>query len=936
MSLHRHNNNASDRRESNSKLRAALRSAVQVALALSIAPLAYSQSDSLYELAIEPKRIDAALKEFAEQTGLQVLVLSEHAGDIVAPRVAGRLTDSEALSRLLRDTGLVYEKIDDRTIAVRPAAAAKFEKTSYSASPSSSRFKVAQAESVVGQDVQNDSQQGADDTARSANVQKLEEVVVTGSYIRGVELSASPMITVSREEIERSGYTTVQEVIRDLPQNLNSINERTNDTFVPTGGFSGSQSNFSAGANLRGLGGDSTLVLLNGRRLARTGRDTHVDLSLIPVSAIERVEVLTDGASALYGSDAVGGVINMITRKNFNGAEARVSYGSAESSSHSRRQAAALLGRSWGSGQFMLSYEQGKETPLHMWERFDDIYAVNRETALIQESERKNAVLYAEQKLSETITLDAEITHGTRDTPAVMSYDMGFFAGFFRMGVRNESTGAGLGVTADMPGGWQLRASAAYDQTEGNFVQWFGNTRESLELAHINDTAGDVTTLNVTADGSLFAVPGGLVRVALGAEGRRENWHLDTGSPEWGLFSRDSERDVKAVFAEINVPIIGESNRKVAARSLELSLAGRYEDYSDFGSTFNPKLGLAWVPLDGLKLRGTVGTSFKAPTLSQVVAQTVNAVYLGSYSDADGPTNILYVSGVVPGLQPEESENWSVGFDYTPAWSSALQLSVTLFGIDYDKRIGTPFPDGYSPGSALADPTYGFLVASDPALTDLQALIDRSDTPATCYEELPDGLALCDAQERLGSVRYILDTRTRNLASVRQRGVDFSTNYSVDSTVGAWTLQLSGAKLLDSTKVFIPGGTEHEQMNQAFLPVDLRLRAALGLANDAGWSVHTSVRYVDGYKDTAYRYADPQFPRRPDVASWTTVDVSAQWDLNRWIGLQGMQGLILQLNANNVLDREPPYVANPYGINYDPINADATGRFVSIQLKANW
>src|SRR5690606_27092403 len=86
----------------------------------------------------------------------------------------------------------------------------------------------------------------------------LEEILVTGSYIRGVESGPSPVITIGREEIERSGYTTVQEVIRDLPQSLNSINERINDTFVPTGGFSNAQSKFSAGANLRGLGGDST------------------------------------------------------------------------------------------------------------------------------------------------------------------------------------------------------------------------------------------------------------------------------------------------------------------------------------------------------------------------------------------------------------------------------------------------------------------------------------------------------------------------------------------------------------------------------------------------------------------------------------------------------------------------------------------------------
>src|SRR5690606_31537947 len=119
-------------------------------------------------------------------------------------------------------------------------------------------------------------------------------------------------------------------------------------------------------------------------------------------------------------------------------------------------------------------------------------------------SERKGAVLYAEQRLSEAIRPDLEGTHAERETPAVMSYDMGFFAGFFRMGVHSTSTGAGLGVTADLPSDWQLRASAGYDETEGNFVQWAGLSPESMELTYGNDMAGDVTTLNVTADGSLF------------------------------------------------------------------------------------------------------------------------------------------------------------------------------------------------------------------------------------------------------------------------------------------------------------------------------------------------------------------------------------------------------------------------------------------------
>ena len=128
---------------------------------------------------------------------------------------------------------------------------------------------------------------------------------MTGSHIRGAKNHSSPMITVDRQDIERSGYGTTQQLIRSLTQSVNSVSDTTVGSV--NGGLDDGEGYDGAGLNLRGLGGDSTLVLLNGRRLAAAGRGSFVDVSLIPLSAIERVELLTDGASAIYGSDAVGG-----------------------------------------------------------------------------------------------------------------------------------------------------------------------------------------------------------------------------------------------------------------------------------------------------------------------------------------------------------------------------------------------------------------------------------------------------------------------------------------------------------------------------------------------------------------------------------------------------------------------------------------------------
>ena len=142
----------------------------------------------------------------------------------------------------------------------------------------------------------------------------LDAVVVTGSRLRRVDgETALPVEVVTRADIQKRGVTTAAELIKSLTANTAPLG----DGASITDGTSG-QRGFN-GANLRGVGVSSTLILLNGRRLANfasPGDEAGVDLNNIPAGAIERVEVLKDGASALYGSDAIGGVINFITRKD--------------------------------------------------------------------------------------------------------------------------------------------------------------------------------------------------------------------------------------------------------------------------------------------------------------------------------------------------------------------------------------------------------------------------------------------------------------------------------------------------------------------------------------------------------------------------------------------------------------------------------------------
>jgi len=156
----------------------------------------------------------------------------------------------------------------------------------------------------------------------SAYAQTMPRVEITGSSIKRIEGEAAlPVEIIKREDIEKTGVTTAAELMQKISSNVGGLTDGTSTSDVM-----GGQRGFN-GANLRGLGVSSTLVLLNGRRMANfasPGDNSGVDLNNIPAGAIQRVEVLKDGASAIYGTDAMGGVINFITRKDYRGGDASV------------------------------------------------------------------------------------------------------------------------------------------------------------------------------------------------------------------------------------------------------------------------------------------------------------------------------------------------------------------------------------------------------------------------------------------------------------------------------------------------------------------------------------------------------------------------------------------------------------------------------------
>ena len=209
------------------------------------------------------------------------------------------------------------------------------------------------------EDTESEAEDGVAEASAEASAD-VETVVVTGTRLPGYS-SASPVYVLNREDMDRRGLLNVEEVLRFLPQNFSSI--------LSGGSYDGNSPRFTQGsvtANLRGLGEGATLVLVNGRRIAASPAEngTFTDISTIPFSAIERVEVVADGASAIYGSDAVGGVVNFILKKDYRGAETALRYESS-SSGGDRRVFEQTGGASWASGNITASFNYSKEDAVY-------------------------------------------------------------------------------------------------------------------------------------------------------------------------------------------------------------------------------------------------------------------------------------------------------------------------------------------------------------------------------------------------------------------------------------------------------------------------------------------------------------------------------------------------------------------------------------------
>jgi iron complex outermembrane receptor protein len=860
----------------------------------------------------------------------------------------------------------------------------------------------------------------------------VTEVVVTGTSIRGVAAAGSPTVGVDLQQLKASGAGSVSDATRMLPQVLNLGADESRSTF--TGGAQDAAANATAvrSVNLRGIGPEATLLLLNGRRFAPNGIIKALgDLDQIPASAIGRIEVVTDGASAIYGSDAVAGVVNLITRRPFDGAETTLRYGFADDVE--QKQFSQTFGKTWDGGGLFFSFEHNDRGHLSGADR--DFASQNRTArggtdarpftaapgniviggvryalpnsngvgvtpgslvagtanrydeaayADLLPKQNRNTVLFnIRQNVDENLEVWYEGFYTRR------KYDLAAPPALFSLAVRNTNpwyvSPAGqtsetveyrltddldpnssgfenaqqnaVGFNFDIGGQWRLSAYIDHSMSRGfqNRKNVLNNAALTAALASGNPATAfnpfgngtfnrtnnpallDIIDANratwgtniaqdysIKADGPLFNLPAGAVRVALGAEYHDNSFKqtleatnvLASGAPTYKIIR--NSRNIHSIYGELFVPLVSGSNALPGVQRLELSLAGRREEYSDFGTTSNPKIGLIYSPGFDLTLRGTYGTSFRAPSLVDSADQIKN-IFIQNLTDPTSSTGItrgIFTNGGNSQLGPEKAKTWSAGLDWKPQAIDGLQVSATWYKIVYDNRIDVPPTTALTNGSVYAAYFIRRPAASDAAAT---AAFDALVAQAMASTDLQNPV------EPVSNINVLLDGRRQNLGKLDQRGYDLSISYDFPTAIGDWKVGTDIAKITKLERKSATASPWIDVLDTFGNPVDLRVRAALGWRK-GGASANLFANYVDSYKNTA-------ITPNVKVKSQTTWDATASYvfdDDSAW-----GKGVRLSANAINLFDKDPPIVLNGTS-SWDSQNASAVGRFISLEISKAW
>ncbi len=763
----------------------------------------------------------------------------------------------------------------------------------------------------------------------------LESVVVTGSR-RAVKSSLdapAPVDIISPQALLSTGEA-------DLSRALAKISPSVSLPTSPAGGFGAA---VAPGIALRGLTSDQTLVLINGKRRHTSAYFTRqsyaggrgaagVDLSLIPISAVERVEILRDGAAAQFGSDAVAGVVNIILRAKDSGGNVNYQGGGFTQGDGEQHKISAWKGFALpNDGSLTLAFDAGtresanntlpdnrvfynsSSNPNHQYTENDTPYR-NWKFGTPELKNQVNLSFNADLPLKETLALYSFGTYGYRETIGENFYEppsstaainrSPYFKEIYPDGRITESlvNVDDFSITVGAKNGTQktgkLDVFATYGNNKVSTEQGNGfNPSYGLTSPTKYDLGNNVISqLNTGADYSRDFTVSWLyspLTVSTGALYRWEQYKQQAGdrvaytrgpyydaanAPEIyaGITDQDVRsisRDVYGAYLDLEADLIQDLNAGVALRS---------EHYSDFGSTTNGKLTLKYNFDPQFSIRGSASTGYRAPSLAQLGYSTYSVQTVqgsdGIWRDVQQRTLVAgsEAAQLVGGnkIKPEKSTNFSLGFVWEPIAKTAVTLDV--YQIDIKDRI------------LLSDNISGSLITNAFA--------------GTPYANI----------NNVAFFNNLLDTRTRGLEITAKHDLDLNDYGNLRLNLGFATNDNEITKARDAitSKDDVISSNAIAGRNTQSLIESAAPKNKLTLGTNwekNAWSVNTNLRRYD--KWTIQNNTNPNLDQTFDPQWVVDLDIGYNAD-------QFVKGLKLNVGAVNLFNSHPDRTISqdPYGV----------------------
>lgn len=868
---------------------------------------------------INAKNLDDALVQLGTQAKMQI-VFSSKSMDGYAKNIElnGHYTVSEALAKLLSGKNITFRERGNTIEIIRnPPIKSRIQRPATQDSDPKSTESETPRTRAKRQSENSNRRKSEKGSVRHA---RLTSVVITGTRIPGVRPVGVPIQTINTSQIEESGYTTTDQLMQSLPDVFRGgAAGATPDAGFQRGANAGFNFTGGSGVDLRGLGSGATLVLFNGHRVAPSGSGFFTDISSIPISAIDHIDVLTDGASAIYGSDAIAGVVNIIPKQQSSGLFTSGRYGIAQG--FSQFNANTRFGKIWHGGGFSAdanysgsgaldvrdrSFTSNIKTPTSIFPMSHNIWL----SAVGHESVSKNMMVHG----------DIEYSRARRQT----------ISSIVLPAERSISTvprwGGSVGLKYHFGTSWMVGVS--YVEGEGvekNLINTFSSSGTQL-LSGVREVS-IFSQESIEATGILFSLPGGGINLAVGSSYLKESFsHIAYGT---GYVLRNgASRNVTSGYAELRIPIVSHANSQFGIKKLTLGVAGRYDKYSDFGETANYKVGLSWYPVDRLQMRGAYSTSFRAPAVGRELVESESGTtgtllypILNPQRTANVP--VLILLGAVPHLQPETATNLTLGLDYVPPLISSLMLSMNYYNIRYVRQLASaPFEF-----NALSDAALASAVTHYQSSSPVEALVASSVKNGATFQDATGGSFGADP---LAATTYVYDLRTGNLSGTDTSGFDFSVDYTLTSSWGKLNSQLHATYIRDFITQLAPRAPILDEINTVGYPSDIKIIARTVWAKGNLLAAITG-NYVGGYRDTTGTSS-----RR--VSSFTTIDIFAGY---HWAGSRSTnQETNISISVTNLCNRNPPFVANGaldfFGSHYDAANASPIGRVIAFAVSRRW